>query len=521
MWAMKLCLSILAVISCCEASKILVVFPLPGKSHAILGDGIVRHLLNAGHEVTYISPFPYKPESPKLHWVDISDNFKAMPEEMMNINAIMEKKVDFGDHMALFHVMTNIGRATVENPNVQKLMNDPKQEFDLVIVEWLFSEVTIGFAAVFNCPYIWSSSLDVHWHVLHLIDQPLNPAYSSDAISTNLPPFNFWQRVSELYTQLKVQYYRYMYTNAIEGQIYQELFGPYIVKRGRTPPPYDVLHYNGSLILGNSHVSLGQPAPIPQNYIPICGYHIDDEVKPLPQDLKKLLDNAKNGVIYFSMGSNLKSKDIPMQIKTSLLKMFGELKYTVLWKFEEDLPNRPTNVHILKWAPQQGILSHPNTILFITHGGLLSTTETIHFGKPIIGIPAFGDQFINVVRAVQKGFALQVDLSYTMADDLKIAINKMTTNPKYAEKAKELSFIYHDRPEKPGKLLAHYVKHVIETKGAPHLRSPALHVPFYQKLYLDLLAVVLVCLFVLVRLLKLVYCAFCSSKNVQDKKKTN
>ena len=68
------------------------------------------------------------------------------------------------------------------------------------------------------------------------------------------------------------------------------------------------------------------------------------------------MDSAKDGVIYFSMGSNLKSKDLPDEVKTSLLKMFGSLKQTVLWKFEEVLPNLPKNVHILEWAPQQAIL---------------------------------------------------------------------------------------------------------------------------------------------------------------------
>lgn len=33
------------------AYKILVVFPFPSSSHGILGDGFVRHLLDAGHEV--------------------------------------------------------------------------------------------------------------------------------------------------------------------------------------------------------------------------------------------------------------------------------------------------------------------------------------------------------------------------------------------------------------------------------------------------------------------------------------
>lgn len=74
------------------------------------------------------------------------------------------------------------------------------------------------------------------------------------------------------------------------------------------------------------------------------------------------------------------------------------------------------------------ISAHPNTILFITHGGGLSTTETIHFGKPIIGIPVFGDQFNNIVRAVKKGFAKKVDLSYSLVEDLEESINDVLTD---------------------------------------------------------------------------------------------
>lgn len=76
----------------------------------------------------------------------------------------------------------------------------------------------------------------------------------------------------------------------------------------------------------------------------------------ISQDIKDLMDNAKHGVIYYSMGSIWKSKDMPEGIKRDLLKVFGELKETVIWKFEEDLPNLPKNVHVLKWAPQTSIL---------------------------------------------------------------------------------------------------------------------------------------------------------------------
>lgn len=70
------------------------------------------------------------------------------------------------------------------------------------------------------------------------------------------------------------------------------------------------------------------------------------------------MDHAKHGVIYFSLGSNLRSKDFPEKMLKDMLKLFGDLQQTVVWKFEESLPNKPANVHILKWAPQQSILGN-------------------------------------------------------------------------------------------------------------------------------------------------------------------
>lgn len=68
---------------------------------------------------------------------------------------------------------------------------------------------------------------------------------------------------------------------------------------------------------------------------------------------------------------------------------------------------------------------------------------------------------------------------------------------RFTAKVKELSFIYHDRPATPGAELVHWAEHVIKTRGAPHLRSPALDVPFYQKMYLDLLALIVAVLLVI------------------------
>lgn len=74
------------------------------------------------------------------------------------------------------------------------------------------------------------------------------------------------------------------------------------------------------------------------------------------QNLKKIFADAKHGVIYFSMGSNIKSKDMPEELKRGISNVFRNMKQTIIWKFEEVLPDLPKNVHILQWAPQQSIL---------------------------------------------------------------------------------------------------------------------------------------------------------------------
>ncbi|CAB3238632.1 unnamed protein product [Arctia plantaginis] len=272
----------------------------------------------------------------------------------------------------------------------------------------------------------------------------------------------------------------------VEREIYEQTFGPLLAKRGRKLLDYEDVIYNASLIFGNEHNAVLSRPSTAQNFKYIGGIHIDDPVKPLPKNLQNLMDNAQNRVLYFSMGCFWKSKDLPVNMIRELLVMFGELKETVLWKFEANLKDLPKNVYIVQWAPQQSILAHPNCKLVISHGGLLSSIETIHFGVPIIGVPLLFDQTINVNKAVASGYAIKVEFTYDLPTHLKTAINNIISNEAYQRRVKEMSFIYHNRPMKPGDVLNFWVRHVVETRGAWHLRSPALNVPLYQRLYLDL-----------------------------------
>ncbi|GBP15246.1 Ecdysteroid UDP-glucosyltransferase [Eumeta japonica] len=187
-----------------EAAKILAVFPLPGPSHGILGNGYVEHLLNAGHEVTYVTPFPRKDPPPNLHQVVIEYPPEINPIDLFTIEMVMKKEIDVKDLSWMFTLIYGITEYFIKCEPVQELINDPKHTFDLAIIEWLFIELSAGFAPLFQCPLIWASSMEPHWMVLQLVDEASNPAYMADSMSNNAPPFTFLERVEELWAQMKI-----------------------------------------------------------------------------------------------------------------------------------------------------------------------------------------------------------------------------------------------------------------------------------------------------------------------------
>ncbi|CAH2095520.1 unnamed protein product [Euphydryas editha] len=513
---------LILMVSSNEALRLLVFFPLHSKSHSILGQGLVSRLLEAGHEVVHITSFPRDKSVTNLTEISLETLGMKMKEEIEKYDVFKLKnfvgKGNIGVSFFFIYFTYNVHKRILEEPHFVKFLSDPKQKFDAVILEWFFANEIAGIATLFQCPLIWFSSTQAHWQVLELVDEIPNPSYNVDLFSTSTPPLSFWERVGELYTMIKNMLIFGVLVTPFEKSIYNNVFYKIAAERGVTIPSYDEAIYNGSMLLINSHPSIGSPFRLPQNAKYIAGYHIEKQVAPMSKDLKKLMDEAKHGVIYFSMGSNLRSMDMTDHMKNSLLTMFGKLKQIVIWKFEGDLDNVPVNVHLVKWAPQQSILSHPNLKFFITHGGQLSTTESIHFGVPVIGIPVLGDQHVNMRSVTNKGFGISITLAEDMANDLLNAIEEMLENTSYRKKAKELSYIYHNRQQSPGDELVFWVEHVVQTRGAPHLRSPALSIPFYKKIYLDLLFIIISIIYLLVKATKLLVCKRCD-RNQKAKKK--
>ena len=75
------------------------------------------------------------------------------------------------------------------------------------------------------------------------------------------------------------------------------------------------------------------------------------------QDLQEFVDEAEDGFIVFTLGSNSQVSNMPEHLRTAFVRAFSRIPQRVLWKWEAgDIPGLSSNVKIVKWLPQQDLL---------------------------------------------------------------------------------------------------------------------------------------------------------------------
>ena len=322
-------------------------------------------------------------------------------------------------------------------------------------------------------------SLHFLFYCLLQVGSPSPPSY----VPSTFLPFTDHMTLMQRLGNLAYLTFERLFLNFYYLPKQAELYAKYFPHLKRSM--YDV-RKNAALVLLNSHVSLSFPRPYMPNQIEVGGMHINRQRTPLPADIEAFINGSKHGVVYFSMGSNIRAKNLPLDKREQILKAFRSLKQRVLWKFEDPkLDGKPDNVFISEWFPQDDILAHDNVKVFITHGGLLSTTESIYHGKPFIGIPVFGDQFLNMAKAVTNGYGIMLDYKNLTAESMQQAVETMLSNPIYTKLVQNMSQRYRDQPMEPLKLATYWVEHVARHKGAKYLHCAGLDLNFIEYHNLD------------------------------------
>lgn len=236
---------------------------------------------------------------------------------------------------------------TFKDNQIQNLLNSSKT-FDLIIMDQFYDEALLGIANHFKAPVILSSSLESPTWTHHMIANPDYYSYVPNAFLKTSSRMNFVNRLMNTILNFTERLYQIF----ISVPYHNKILHKYLPNA----PHINDLLYNVSLVLVNTHVSISEAFPKVPNMIDVAGMHIKEK-KELSPDLKQFLDDATDGVIYFSLGSNLKPSELPTEKRDALLRTFANVKQKILWKWDDDdLPGKPDNVLIRKWFPQVDIL---------------------------------------------------------------------------------------------------------------------------------------------------------------------
>ncbi|HET9672710.1 MAG TPA: nucleotide disphospho-sugar-binding domain-containing protein [Actinomycetota bacterium] len=133
----------------------------------------------------------------------------------------------------------------------------------------------------------------------------------------------------------------------------------------------------------------------------------------------QLLDRD-GALVYLSLGS-LGSADVELMRRLIDVLSRSRHRFVVSKGPRADELELADNMWGEARVPQTSII--PEVDLVITHGGNNTVTEALHFGKPMVVLPLFWDQYDNAQRIDELGFGVRLATYGFVDDELTTAVD--------------------------------------------------------------------------------------------------
>src|SRR5206468_9303396 len=131
-----------------------------------------------------------------------------------------------------------------------------------------------------------------------------------------------------------------------------------------------------------------------------------------PFALPDELASRDGRLLYVSLGS-LGSADVSLMERLVDLLSRSPHRFIVSKGPQHSEFDLAENMWGAEFLPQPAILPHVDAV--IAHGGNNTTTECFHFGKPMVALPLFWDQYDNAQRVDETGFGVRL-ATYVVGD---------------------------------------------------------------------------------------------------------
>ncbi len=219
----------------------------------------------------------------------------------------------------------------------------------------------------------------------------------------------------------------------------QREFSEFCVERGAGPlPERELMHTSPyvNMTLYPAEVDYARATPLGAGWHNLeAAVRTTDEAWQVPSELA-----GEGALVYLSLGS-LGSADVGL-MKT-LIATLADSPYRVIVSMgpqHEELADdvgAAANMTGAEFLPQTSIL--PEVDLVITHGGNNTVTESLYFGKPMVLLPLFWDQYDNAQRIHETGFGRRLSTYGHEPDELRGAIDGLLADAALGDRLAKLS----------------------------------------------------------------------------------
>lgn len=246
-----------------------------------------------------IWPPPEKlPPNYRYIHVELSDESTAILEEM-KLNLLQSSETQNRPMFQFPRMMRDIFKMlsdVLDSPTIERLKRE--ERFDLIVFGFFFNDFQLGIAAHFQCPSVIISGTPVTQTMRNIIGNPSMPAIVASPLLSASGGMTFTQRILN-HIVLGIEEVMF---SAIDRFVYEPTYRQHFP--ADRYPSFDETKKNVSLILVSTHFSQSDPMPTFPGLIEVSGIQIKKKPDPLPVTIQSWLDDAQNGVIFLSFGSN-------------------------------------------------------------------------------------------------------------------------------------------------------------------------------------------------------------------------
>ncbi len=146
----------------------------------------------------------------------------------------------------------------------------------------------------------------------------------------------------------------------------------------------------------------------------------------------------KHPQLYISLGTAFNNQ---VDFYNMCFDAFGQTEWQVVLSFgtridRAALKGSSANFIIAPHVPQLEVL--PRADLFISHGGMNSTMESLSFGVPLVVIPQMMEQEQTARRVQELGLGLALDRETLTVEKLRAAVEQIARDPSFRTHVQEM-----------------------------------------------------------------------------------